>query len=574
MLITAVVAQTVLATFAAPADTAARLLPKLGESIGLRLSADRTAGMQILLVHVRGMYRDRLLKLLAEGTGGVWETIEGGYRLTLGASRLRALRQEEAKRRESWIAQARSKAPPPLGEAIKSLGDGMLAELGTGSRIVWSSAPTRLQRVLPSNQRWGDLLAKRETARLQAAQHAHPEEQGYEAAIEAAGRTIETTLLTARRGLDSTSVGIRLSTYDESGTFVGEAKTMLAPPPPPTLSVAPEIGRKPITLPPEFQVSEDSARTNYPNSVIARLAHPEMNEPLAFIVGPVIERIADELKADVVASLPDSVYQKVQEASRNRPDLGGWLRAFQAAGVQSRLDNGALIVRPDDLPMAVERRTDRAALRQRIACLETHGDLTLDFPPSIGFVDDYIEVLPYHRRSGESGTAESHRFAQAWLALSPSQRDAALRGGSSIAPDAPFWSSLREMVERLEQPEERGLMLALEPTILFAQKVGPRDGVEAKLEASPAAVYRMPNDPFAWAVPTVAEAARDLARSGPNGPLRQASYWPASHRRLTLSVHLGNIRWDGNVGETVRAPGGATRYPNLFPALRQALDRL
>lgn len=589
VLITAVVAHAFV-SFAAPTDIAARLLPKLGEAVGLRLEAGRLARDQVLLIQVRDMDRTRLLRLVADTTGGAWESIEGGYRLVLGEAQAAALWKRETAAREAWITQAAddpthgwsSEGPPAhraaLAAVAKLIGASTLAALRPGTRQVWSLSPAAGERLLPPAAREivGRLVAERRKA-LDTM-----ERKGYDVPVPAVDPLMKapvTIVFAARQGRDSRDVGLALGAYDaKGGEIVRVKERIVAPLPIDRSGVADHMPIEPKPFSKDTQgwaavLAHDA--TPGPAGY-ARYAHPETSEPLGFAVGPAIEETATFLGVGVVACLPDAPYAlefgRVAEKGLSK----AWPKALAEGEMDVRMEGGTLVVRPSNPGTSATLRADRALLRRRITDVERDGQLNFRYSEPFGLEYTHLNSLPANLYEDLYPWEWPWGPPLAWNSLTPAQQSRALGDGLPLREVPGFGTTLykgwgpqnvRGADESLGDPiTDRWLRSMLSQGV-----------VRARIEATPMAVVK----PVGRLLPEALDygaVTASLAQPRTGAALRApgSAFYPAVGQKVSLQIVMPSApssRFEASFNLAFRTSDVPTRYPTLFPALREALNR-
>jgi len=188
-------------TYTSVAVPVNRALTEIGKQASLHLEAVPAISSEVLILRVKDVPLDELMKRIATTTSGEWQPIDGGYRL-IPNNLVR--RQEEQTEKNAYVAglsktlgelvKSLNPPPPPKNTGTKTKGKGeddaaaeeMAAQFGFGasqtpagkaviklmqgigvqnlasidekSRIVYSTNPTRMQRALPGN--WNAVLTQ------------------------------------------------------------------------------------------------------------------------------------------------------------------------------------------------------------------------------------------------------------------------------------------------------------------------------------------------------------------------------------------------------------------------------
>ena len=416
--------------FAAPAAPAARLLPELGRVMGVRLVADRLAGRQVLLIHVKAMPPSRLYALI-------------------GSPQMRKLWARETAARERWIARAIAEPKSSwlrgnhkIAAVAALVGAPALAALRPGTRAVWSLPHRRGDFPLPSGAvRVAEAIA---SERLRSM-------DGFERrgnALPASARTAyetpaDSVFFAARRGTDSRDVAMDFATYDAKGMRLlsDENNRILAPTPnadPTLVSLMPST--RVAFSPPTLRGAGVMAQNVDPD--LATFTHPETNEPLALAVGPALDETAALLNTHVVACLPDRAY---------RTEFGGkiaeglsrsWPAALAGSGMLARVSEGTLVVSPADPASSVVGRADRLLLRRRIADVARDGTLNYRYSEPEGLERSILETLPVDLYHDLTSSEWPWGAPLAWNSLTDAERSRALGDGLSLTGAREFLTEI------------------------------------------------------------------------------------------------------------------------------------
>lgn len=580
-MLTLVVSQVAAVTFAGPADTAARLLPKVGAAAGLLLEADRRMKPQVLLVNVKAMPRERMLKLIADASGGKWEEITGGFRLTADNERMRDLWKETQADRTAWLGAAikdQLKQNAAVAEMFRGVGADALAMIRPGGRIVWSDHPTRLQRPMPpSGNNASKLLMDTYRKAYERARNAGQDVEDAVAALNAGAATV---LASARRGTHADSVGFGLSAYDAAGKAMMNLTGELVRPGAGALeTLAKRLGERPIVF------SEDvlacagryAGAGELNDALYARVGHPERNEPLALLAGPVVASIAKAANLDVVACLPDAAMLGAAYPVAQNIPAKQWATRLGDLSVQSALDGDVLVVRPLDRAQSIEDRFDRMAIRRRIESMEIHGQAPATFNPPTGLEKDLLSMID--RAEIEEDAGNSRLLSPVWASMTPVEKTRAVGRGQPLTPA--IRNAIRHVIEAPDEPEEVGMRiwgLAMEPTVLFAPANGPEGLISAQMTRQGVALIQEPGNrfPYQASLTNVVSAFGD-ARSAPRMKDSRTRFWPAQETSVQFTILLAStvmpkLSLTMQMTETLRTSATATSYPRLFPELQRALS--
>ncbi len=527
--------------------------------------------MQVLLVRVREMDRTRLLKLVAETTGGSWEETEGGYRLGIGTRGMDALWREETKQREAWLAKE-LEGRSAFAAAGRLVGAKALAAIRPGERVVWSSTPNRLQRPLPNGGFEVVRLARgeaRKTMEEFARKNGTPVRELPE-------RRVTTMLFAVRRSGDGVSVAF--AGVGEDGLNTGYASGAFSPPKAtPVGGFAERLPAKPIPFP-------DAIRAAATPRVDDRTLHPETYEPLAGSVGASVDHVARTAGLGLVACLPDAAFATLQPMGmRAAPFLeeglsAKWVDRLGELGLDGRIEEGTLALRPRFRASAAQDRADRATLRRRIADAEIDGRTNYRYGHPSAFEQSYLLWTSFQTFTNELVFNEPDwSMPSLWLALNAFQRSQALQGGLSLRSVPWVLDRLRRSAERLDRDwsEFVGTREG-EPSLIFADPRWANGVLLAEVAPGVSAVLQAPPPSLPIASSNLDALAARIAPSYAADPARQKEtrYWPATQTRVRLKVLTADrqVSVEGEFDFATRDPGPATTMPNVFPALRKALN--
>ncbi len=574
MLITLVVTQA-LFRYSGPAEPAARLLPKLGVMIGRRLETDRRAGQQVLLVNVNGIKKDRLLDLIAETTGGVWQKIDGGLKLTIDQSQMNGLWKTEIGARTSWLGPAIKAQLPggnPLAMAAERIGAASLASIRPGRRVVWSTSPSSLQSRAPDGVfEIGKGLLAENLKEIESLERRGANLDGERTRLAA---PVTTVLVAARRGAHTSSLGLAITVYGPQGqTLARKATEINSPVPPPR----PEIAVSgPVTVSAEAKEWAVHQLRGRPISDAAfnMLLRPDTVEPLGLGVGGALAAYAEKAKANVVACLPDRAYEATAQLLFRELPAEKWQPWFAGMGMKVRLEEGTLVVSPADPAHCVEDRADRPAMRRQVEAMTTHGGLPSNFLRPSGLEAEYLFAVDsiYRTEIEEDG---ARMLLGPWWALSPHERGLALNGAVAASPA--FLQELRREMEDPDSASEQdlGTGLAMEPTVFFAPERMAKWLVSATVDDQESAVILEPGAhiPYPADLASIASALGSSS-SGARMMNPKTRFWTARTSKLKITIMTAGpqpFRFEGSVSETVRTSPQVWTYPNLFPALQKAI---
>ena len=575
-------------SFAAPADAAARLLPKMGAAMGLRLSADRAAGRQVLLVRVSGMDRNRLLGLVSDATGGAWARTKDGYRLTLGARETARLWKEETERRRAWVARALDDPKAAwaqvsdadrrdLQAVARTVGAGELAELRPGTRRVWSSSPRAGEDPLPESV--ATVARGMVARRLRLYEDAESKGAEIGELRAAMAKPPAECVLAARRGLSSEDVGLAFEVRAADGTQLGDAKGRI---PAPLPSVDPGlVARMPATSVPFSKdvlrwAAVGAERAKAGPASLARFLHPEDFEPLALAVGPALEETTRILKADVVACLPDAAYDAPLDAAVQGGVGKSWPSGLARCGMDARIEGGALVACLAGRASAVAGRADRELLRRRIADVERDGHPNFRYSLPLGLEYRVLRALPADLYRDLYPWEWPWGPGLAWNGLSPAQQTRALAGGLPLREVPGFVEAFVGDLEPYSVRDEDESFSSVSAAAILAP-LASAGVLRANIDETPLAVFAAKGSPLpeTLSFPTV---AKYLASPVAAPVLRDpgSAFYPGVERKVVLRLEAPGergARYEAAFSLTLRTGDVPTHYPDLFPALSDAIRK-
>lgn len=406
-------------TFAAPAEPLAKLLPALGDKLGMRLDADKLAGAQIALVDVHGFDRNRLLDEIAAVTHGHWHPNRDGLLLTLDATEMRRLWQEDAARQAVWLGPALQSTSELPGRSADDrlnalsarkvatlVGVAALSAIKPGERVVYAPNPNSLQLRLPASAIKIGRKAAADQAQFYRAEMAKnpdvPLDQYIRRLMTPGGRVV----FSACRPMGSDQITTHLSVQEGQGYTILSATADFRPENPKQsapLKTPPKTSDQPVIA----HLARDYRKEWKPSAeVLDALKHPDRNDPLDLAFRSRVKTLTDESGGNVVACLPDeSLAPFLRDLNLTHfvkgkdADLLGNQSEY---GMVIRQDADCLRIEPVRPALAITDRVDRAALAKFTqAIMEDEG-------PSFDSVAAYTADVPQN----EFGLAP---FTEAWL---------------------------------------------------------------------------------------------------------------------------------------------------------------
>lgn len=528
-------------TFSAPAAPAARLLPELSKAVGIELTTDARLAKEVLLVKVKDVPRDELLARIAAVTGGEWESREGVYRLSLSGATDAKQRKAEAVVRGEEIRAGltrllkvyeRVKDIEPRGKVetvISRLPADLLGGIGPGQRLVLSTHPTPMQRLLPAAAIQGvNLAGLRRTPKLVVGDKPAPPPGA-----------VAMAMLVLRYDRDREGVSGMMATADAAGERIASesaspvhwdevpsprASTLPKPDailtlPPKWVEFAKESGRLSAQTLAEAPVTEESQsdplQTPYsheelsqafPFQTDALVLNPESHEPLATILGAGLTQLADAQDLNLVGVLPDSAFGPASTFFGNGPVRASDLESMarKALKVDLKAQDGWITLTPLEPAFVRGARADRVALGKVLRKLAKDHNLSLqeqaDYAAAqpLGFLKSGLEgsvislVDPvWGRRMAASSIVGERQLLRLYRALGPNPLAGARSFGSlpssakplmedwlfnaNVGPTFQFRTTLSDGTPSLTERSDAGVFgpenLGIERTVYFERGI-------------------------------------------------------------------------------------------------------
>jgi hypothetical protein len=433
--------------FEALAMPASRLVGELGSKVGLKLATSSQTAPDVVVLRATQTPVQEILDRVAEVVGGEWsKENDGTLRLIRPAAianrelaqerqaKLATLHKELKQRNDARIAREKAAASGKDKEGEEAFamafGGGThekhlltllsripLADLvftDPEARVVYSSNPTRMQRLLPGDLRpiVAELVA--EHNRLAAANRREMEEEGLNEEMKAwvelaksfgldreakpiEGRPAKLLLIASR----STMFGgleVELRLYDQKGkvvlqdemnfgmteflrmaqeTMEGEAK----PGGQPAADDAPiEYSKTTQEFNKLFQtLMAPTGRTPLTEETDAKLSRPDLYDPLSFAPSEALFAVSKKRQLNVAAMLPDNIVSFLEVFSGGSATVHGFLEGLKGEdSIQTETKGGWLIVRPAFPSETRRSRVDRMGLARLIGAAKRNGAATLD----------------------------------------------------------------------------------------------------------------------------------------------------------------------------------------------------
>lgn len=339
-----------------------------------------------------------------------------------------------------------------LARALKGIDAGLVGSLEQG-RLVFSSQPGPNEYALPDSTQLLTQFAKEHQTMIEAA-NGLPETHAV--GIERlSGSTLYYTehlraMPTRLRVTFSRGYFANTEVFSEAGKCVFQAQVSLAgayrgEPDPPS-KVAESLPETIVAFRPE-SVLFDKAVFRRGSGVVpdagmrSILLGPDLSDPLSFQVNDAVFALADALKKNVVASVPDvfALFTRADPRQSLRSVWTQWLYSVDLA--QS---DRWLVVWPKRLYSVRRARADRPALAEMMVSVARAGQANLDirsryaarlrYPRTWDFAPSYLRALLGQERSV---SREEFAVARLYGNLSDAQRQTLKSGGTLLAGRLP-----------------------------------------------------------------------------------------------------------------------------------------
>ncbi|MBS1723910.1 MAG: hypothetical protein JSS66_13260 [Armatimonadetes bacterium] len=457
-------------------ETKATTAPKAIEALAKAVNADLKAGPEFanepLILAVHDMTLQALMDRIASVTLGKWEQSGTTYRLVRDKEKLQALtaakfsersagfkdavaqyvkqHADEAAWNEKYVqdlinkeresrsklledlaknnpdigtarvnimkgsSRASSPASPAMIEVLKHLPSDALASVAPGTRAVFSSSPTRMQKGLPFPtagiiNRFVD--SHNLLARLSGGKSGVPDNVHFTGGLDIGAKPISAPvtkmLLILTRSQNSEGISCVLKFADSSGAIIGQANSWLQPEAKPAetgdrskFESADDVNISELSLEVAkalvngrandgaqnnvfvfggdsgtFRIGSDSPTPgpSISKEALALLSDPVRNDPQSTFVSEALLSSAKALHRDLVASLPDEVVLPLARAL-NQPVKAGqvWDKVQEAKARVAELD-GCILASPLDRIASASKQMDRAAAGRLLGVLTSKG---------------------------------------------------------------------------------------------------------------------------------------------------------------------------------------------------------
>lgn len=366
--------------------------------------------------------------------------------------------------------EARSPSGRAMTRILGSLDPRVLADLPDGDRVVFSTAPTRMQRPMPGSvisamsglaaeqNSWAAALAKLPKDPNQRPSMYSSSMESSQPYPDKVGKVL---LAISKRGFPTGEASASLWLYvaDPKGHTIVKTFGNLSDPQSRVEPLKPKPNEPKIEASPYAKaimgVMDGNHAMNQPLPAELRdkLLNPEKFEPLALVTGDALVRVATSRHENLAALLPDYTIYVGAFAARENFTASMFLQSFAMMGLVGAETNGWLEITPQAPTETRRERADRSVLgrflratvpagRADLDALSTYAaSIEGDLNYSIGF--GLIQaLLP---RSGDYTDGQLLRF---YGQLTPATRQA-LEGGQKLVVSslgAPALETLRHMI--------------------------------------------------------------------------------------------------------------------------------
>jgi len=444
--------QEVWVTATIPAMPASKALEKLGSQYHLTLTTSPQTADDVLVFRFNKVGISEVFKKIAEADDATWKKEdEFSYRLIRTSDQQRALREkafnlsvqqisralqkkrDEIKAAPAWNAQAaealaakvathlKSFNPQsqggdwyqrasqlsnqaPIGKMVNGIVASMdpreLAGLPAGTKVVWSTNPTPMQRPMPREatalieqyiREEGDWAAAVDKWQLKAPTVGNTTYWvGGFGDFQGIGNIkIATVILTTMPALHNSYLSFELSSYDEKGKRISQTNVGLAD----QYGIYNDL-MKPVELKPGEKVLtlEGDAKqvgdvilsmrkgtvAGLPTDLTARIADTVNNEPLNLMVGPLLIQSAEIRNVNLAAHLSDDQVMTGMVVSMAKMGVDRYLSALGTLGTEISIKDGWLSVKPSNPVPSPEEQVDRRELGKFLARSTNARSLSVD----------------------------------------------------------------------------------------------------------------------------------------------------------------------------------------------------
>jgi hypothetical protein len=424
-------------TFSTGGATVAAAVAGLAKETNVSLLVSATMRNEILVIHADKVPLGELMKRVASVTEGTWELSGNSWTLVPNRAVREAARAKRRTERMSKLRAeiARQMKPPAkpdqmnevmlpsfafggsstrVAQLVSPLDLATLADLPESGRIVYSSAPTRMQRAFTPNARLiQDMIAEHnKSARAQPEQVVGDNDADTERAmawmrrmgLDRRAKVITEppakVLLAVQNGgmLGDAMVQAQVKVYDREGNILlAESSTFMIDdvlgsfggddepeekPKPAPKDDSPKIELTPIGR--EFSKMMVGMSQAFmgspakPSDELKRVAsRPQEYEPLGFLVGDYLIQAAKYRKQTLVANLPDDAVEN-SDALNENTTINQFLKRLETRSqFNQTTEAGFWTLAPVDGERSRADRVNRVALGELLASADAGGSIPL-----------------------------------------------------------------------------------------------------------------------------------------------------------------------------------------------------
>ncbi|MCH7905169.1 MAG: hypothetical protein IH944_11495 [Armatimonadetes bacterium] len=459
-------------TFSRSVGPARQVVRELGNQLGLYLDTNGVIEDELLLLHVTDQPLSAVMDKIAEALSAKWIKEEKGYRLVDDVGKRKSEELSEARRRTNAFAEGLHKKTSPqqrwtrgelekmmeqrarTGQSYQSyvrapensqdsvieiisssmlsqnpaqlaasqvLGEippKLLASVGPGDRIVYTSRPNRMQkRFLGSLNSVAKNFIFNHNVMLDAKSRTQTDSNvrvitgtgRYDRPLQQVGKI----LIILSRSYRSDTVSVEVVVADQQGVIVSRGRANIAPVWPEAKRALVEPGGEEITVTPLARemaqlFSQDSARTvserlvfsvstssgnptsilftgeskgapDFSEDLMRFLVQPHKFDPTSLYVSQAFEQAAASRDLSLVASFPDSiVIDLARRLTSGKLTVDELLTTSSAYGAESSISDGWLVVRPTWPASARLMQFNRVAAAKLFGAVANRGFATLD----------------------------------------------------------------------------------------------------------------------------------------------------------------------------------------------------
>ncbi len=452
-------------TFSCVAKRAGTAVQELSQASGVKMEAVGQAAEEVIFISVKDVPLKELMNRIATATSCEWQTANGTLRLVpnFTLQRQQAAAEQQRRLQSTRVAlkeladslKPKKDANPSesgdhgsisAGVTVDSTQGATLSMTGNGSpaqkavarmalgldaqaiaamepqdRLVFSSAPTRMQRNLPNTWQTSisQLIAEQNefAKQYQKTQDTEPkseedaqamkwvEQMGLMQQFKPINQPPAKVLLVFTRNGFFGGLSFHLNLYNEKGEAIFTGMGMLnvkddeslmdfgdlsidIPGQPKKPKPTPQADEKPIEFSKESieigqllqpTMGEDTLAKQPSPELKAKLLRPDLYDPLSFSYSEGLMAIADRKNLNVVAALPDSMMGFLRASSKVPSTPSAYLAQLQdGKRTTTELADGWLVVKPANPYAARLTRTDRVALANVVGSADKKGLPTLD----------------------------------------------------------------------------------------------------------------------------------------------------------------------------------------------------